>query len=1801
MRLVLLAFSFVLLASCNRTAQDQNSDFDYSLYIQGHTSGLVSSRSSIEVFFANPVPGFSEVAIEQLVHVEPEIPGHWSFMDSQLLRFTPSKPMPAGEKITISLALSKLIQDAQDVPDFHFDFHVMDQTLRLGEVTLMALGENQNVWNQVELEVISADILDAQTSNQVMTAYYQGNLIPLRWQIGNDGLLHKAIIDSVRRGELRDSINIMWKLGENSGNTFIQVPSIYDFKVLSVQVESDPVQRFAINFSDPLAPDQNLMGLVQLNGQTELRTNIRGNLLEVYPLTELSGTVSISIASDIQNISGGRLKDPWSNNYEFEDYSPEVRFLKSGSVVPVSGKMAIPIEFINLSAIDVQVVKIYHNNLGSYFQNSFDGNDSRLKYVGRPVLQKSIKLPAASLNKWQTISLDLTEISGSDPSSMYSVRLSFKPSYSRFVCPTPLTDPEYPSESWDSQGYDYVYNWNIDGFSWDQKDNPCHVSYFNFDRFPARTFLFSNVALLVRELSHGKYLAVVTNLHTGKPESEAEVVFYNLQNQVIGKVKTNADGIAQWTAKSSPYRVEARKGKNSAFLTLDKGGALSMANFDTDGVSGEQGVKAFIYGERGVWRPGDTIFANVIVQNLDGNLAKGVPLIFEWRDPDGNVVKRWVRPFQGSSMVSERIITSSDQRTGNYSLVVKIGGAEFRKRFPLEFIKPNKLKAELQFPSVRIVNQLDAIQLESKWLTGLPAANLKVTIDAKPKRFGEPFSNAKGFTFSDPFKPFNEDQVEYVNATLNGQGTLEVKNKIKDFNANGPVMVDYVTRIFEPGGDFSIQLDQAIVFSHSTMVGFKEPALRTEGLGWLESGKSYPMPIILRDAYGKAVSGKVKVEFYKVSWSWWWSSDDQRTAQYQNKVFQNKLSEEVLQVNQGKAQWNARVDSDDWGRYFVRFTDMKSGHSSGGFLYFDWGLDRTRMDRDAQESPAFLSIQAQKNSYKIGEEAQIIIPTTGTGKILVFLDKGSGSIGHFWVDSKPGMTRLSIPIQSEMAPTLYVYAMEIQPHSNTKNNMPMRMYGVIPIEVFEEKTKLFPVVRAPEKIAPNAPFTIAVSEKNGGPMEYTLAVVDEGLLGITRFKTPDPWAHFYGKESYSVRTWDMYEQVMGAFGGSIDQHLALGGDEDLRGGGADNGMRFKPVVSFIGPFYLKPGQLAKHALHMPNYAGAVRVMVVAAERDAFGFAEKEVMVTQPLMAMISAPRQFGIGEEVDVPVNVFVLDDQVRGAVQVHFEAGGTQTKTIQTKGKGSYHTSFRIKVPQQPGKLDLKATVRSGSTTTADHLTIQVIHQVPHFLQFHTKWVEPGQTVSLAGPHLENLVWWKAGLSTLPGLNPQGLSTFLMDYPYGCSEQLLSRTITMGLAAELYNSKKSEVAGVISKVNQTLFARQTGSGGILLWDTGPVADPWATSMLGLHIMAARQIGVDFPESRFQTWKAFQVKMARGWSPNNGTPNSSQVDQAFRLFSLAFVGQPDIGAMNRMQAMNNLSRSASILLAAAYAKAGQRAMGLKLLSQSKQVTGQTYGRYDNANCYVYMEAYCLALFDKKEQAFEIIQSTAGSGLDMSQMTTQEAMWALLASQQLIGNAKVADIKATWKANGKELSQQKGKFWTEPRVKGGKVFIEAKNLGESPMTLQVVSAKRPVPGQEKARQEGVSLRSQWSNANGLVNLKSVAQGEQLKLKVEVRQLVYGTLNDLALEIPIPSGFEVQNPNLLDNTTFGNGVQHVEVRDEKVIVFFDALSNQAMKFELSLTATFAGRYYAGPIQVRAMYRPAIAALIEGQWIEVVSGQP
>nr|MCU0323610.1 hypothetical protein [Chitinophagaceae bacterium] len=438
----------------------------------------------------------------------------------------------------------------------------------------------------------------------------------------------------------------------------------------------------------------------------------------------------------------------------------------------------------------------------------------------------------------------------------------------------------------------------------------------------------------------------------------------------------------------------------------------------------------------------------------------------------------------------------------------------------------------------------------------------------------------------------------------------------------------------------------------------------------------------------------------------------------QNNV--NKLvKNENIVLNNGRGNFSFKFNEGEYGRFLILIKDNRSGHTTGKTFSVDDDSWQSRSNNNDANTATMLSFKSNKTQYNVGETVQLTIPSSKDGRAIISVESGSKVVKTFMVETQQGETQYEFKAEKEMSPNVYVHVSLLQPHAQTINDLPIRMYGVIPITVEDKNTRLFPLIKMNEVIRPETKTSITVSEKNNRNMSYVIAIVDEGLLDLTRFKTPNPHDAFYAKEALGIKTWDVYDYVIGAWGTELERILTIGGDAEAElAAKTRKANRFAPIVKYYGPFKSN-GSSKTHQFTLPAYMGSVRAMVIAANNGAYGMAEKAVQVKAPLMILPTIPRVVGPGEAITIPISVFTEKASSSNPIvsmknDAFFEVIGIKNVSSMSSGEGIAYVQVKVKNKTGIGKISIDATLGSNKAKYETEIDVRnpnsTITQVQEF-----------------------------------------------------------------------------------------------------------------------------------------------------------------------------------------------------------------------------------------------------------------------------------------------------------------------------------------------------------------------------------------------------------------------------------------------------------------------------------------------------------
>lgn len=1825
----LIVFAGYFLSSCQSGTKKQVSNaIGFAQYISAYSSGVIGINERIRVDLTSAVGDLIPEQINnQLFQLDPSVSGKAAIYGGHSLIFIPDEPLRSGQNYQVTFNLGKLVGVPDSIKQFKFQVRTVAADYSVNSVGIRSFRANGELKTEISGVLVTSDAFPKEKIEQMVRAEQDGAFLPGQWEMKGNQTTYEFVFSDVKRSKEAGMVRLSWSgvpIGaDKTGEQDVEIPATGDFRFLKSESVPGTSPYIELTFSDPLDPDQDTKGLFTMP-RTDFEVSIEDNQVKLVPQQEVIGIQKLTIFSGLKNYKGESLKVNEEVSVDLEPKKPSILFIGKGNIVPNSDGLVVPFETVNLSAVGVRIVKIFSNNYHQFFQNNDLSQDNSLKRVGRPIYRGELSLSAIHAvvpNKWSAYSLKINDLIKVEPGAIYQVQLFMRPEYSLYPCSDDAQvknvkqkDEENDDNNWMSDRYiDEDERWGeYEGnYNWNERSNPCYLSYFIDHRNTSKNVIASNIGLLAKQGVDNQLLVVATNLLTAQPQPGTDISVYDYQAQLITTGKTGSDGMVTIPLDRIPFLIVAKNGSDIGYLKISDEASLQLSRFDVGGEVVQKGLKGFLYGERGVWRPGDSLFVSLIIQDKVEKLAPNHPVIFELYSPTDQLEQKMVMPLH-ENISTLRTATKPDAPTGNWRLVAKIGGVEFSKRIRIETIKPNRLKLQFKTSAEQLQadDEKQTATLSANWLHGGNSGALKAKVEMQLKKGKTTFPKFTNYSFDNEIAKFETTDQTIFEGKLNENGDVTFPLNLGKLS-NAPGMLDavFTTRVFETGGDFSISQFNRTVSPFPKYVGINFPDI-DPARKMLSTGQNNDLDLVVVSPEGNPVESPVEMSVYKLEWRWWWDASDNYLGNYVNQQRYSPYLKQDIKTSGGKATFKFNVPNKDWGRYLF-IAKLPDGHSVSKTIYIDWPYGGS----SAQAGGAtMLTFATDKEKYQVGEDISVSFPSSKDGKALVSIENGSTILDKFWVDTKAGQTKVIFKAKPEMAPNVFLYITYLQPHGQTVNDKPIRLYGVIPVFVEDAATHLNPVINVPDELRSQKPFTVEVSEKHGAAMNYTLAIVDEGLLDITGFRTPDPWSAFFAREALGVKTWDLYDYVLGAYGGALEKLFAVGGSDQLPDPSKQRAQRFKPVVRFYGPFSLAKNEKQKHSITLPQYIGSVRVMVVAASDNAFGSSEKAVPVRDPLMILPTVPRTIGIGETIELPVTVFAQDAKIKNVeVSVSTNAllsvNGSSKQSVSFAETGEKDVHFSVSSGTKTGKATIEVTAAGGGVKAVYNLEVEVRNPNPMIVTSQTEMLKPGQNKSFAFQAIgaPGTGSTSVEVSSAPPMNLGKRLEYLVDYPHGCIEQTVSAAFAqlyISRFVSLDQKKKDEIDRNIKAGIDHLRKFQLPDGSFSYWPGMQYPSFWGTSWAGNFMIEAESQGYVIPGDLKKSWLNYQKKAANAWRKEL-SDRGMVLDQAYRLYTLALANAPAVGAMNRLRETPDLPLEARWKLAAAYVLISRPEVADMLVDMTKlepekyQNPGITFGSRlrDRA---ILLET--LTLMNKRTVAFGIAKSISDELCGDDWMSTQTTANCLVAMSKFISKDARPGGKLKFRitANGKaeEIESADATVSRNFPDSEGKLSLKIDNLYGADLFVTIVQKGIPLDVDIPAKQNGLKLDVVYLSADGNpMSVDNIKKGTDFSVLVRVKNTTFGDVKNLALTQVFPSGWEIINERLFGGET-GSEYTYRDIRDDRVLTYFDLKMNEEKHFKVKLNATYSGTYFLPPVQCEAMYNHAVTANNSG--MKVVVGE-
>lgn len=1777
----------------------------------------------------------------------PSVAGKAQFDTSSSIVFVPDAALASGQNYTVTVKPAGLLNIPADTQPVEFSFKTAPMEL---DIQIQGLDPVADQPNQMQLEgkVFTADYVEAAAVEKILQASTQQKPLSIGWEHNDNGTEHRFVVVNVPRETFGTDLHLSWdgkslnaQNTDSSGSRDFKIPSQQTFSItridtLHANAEGKP--HVSISFSDALDPQQDLKGLVQL-GSGEVTTQIVGSRLLVYPAGELeAGEHKLILQAGIKAATTtlGTLAERTEQAITLEPPKPAVRFVGKGSILPEGQNMTIPLEARGVNAVQLTAMEVFPENVEQFLQvNGLDG-ERELERVGRYVWRKTIPLTAANPNQWNRYSIDASDLFKTKPGTLYRLELSVDRRHSLFPCPAGTPAPQVSDKplasaeddnGTETSGWDGIeeYTLTSEDYDWDKREDACTDSYFHHsdDVKAGHNFVASNLGLIAKQDGKGQLHIIATDLRTAQAAAGVSLSLRNFQGQTLATATTNGDGFAEITDPNTPFLLVAEKADDRAYLKLNGENALETSQFDVGGETVQKGLKGVLYGERGVWRPGDDIHLTFVLQDRAKTLPANHPVTVQLFDPTGKLKQTVTNKQPTGAFYPFTLKTAESDPTGDWLVKAVLGSSTFDKTLKIETVRPNRLKVELNYGVTALhgYRDLPEATLFGQWLHGGTASKLKADVSVKLREKTTEFTRFADYAFDDPTRKLDSEEQQLLEGYLDEQGYLRFSKGFQpEKPAPGMLSAWFTSRVHEEGGGFSISKQEIDYHPFEHYVGIKLPKGDAER-DMLLTDTEHTVSIGSLNADGQEVSlPQVEVTLYKIEWKWWWDKTPDSLAEYADSSHSSKLQQSIVSTTNGKGEWKFQIKYPEWGRYLIRACDLQGKHCTGKTLYVDWPGWAGRAQEDGSGAAAMLRFSSDKTSYQVGETAQIQLPEAQAGRALFTVETSSQILEQRWIDFNGQRTQIPLPITANMAPNAYVSVTLLQAHQNKQNDRPIRLYGIIPLTVEDPATKLQPVVKAAEEWQPESTQTFSITEQSGRAMDYTLAVVDEGLLGLTRFEAPDLHKAFYRKEALGIKTWDLFDSVIGAYSGNLERILAIGGgDEAQIDDAANKPKRFPPVVRFLGAFHLDAGQTKEHSVELPSYLGAVRIMAVASDGTAYGKAEQPVFVRQPLMMLSSLPRTLKVGERIEVPLTLFVSDPAVK-SVAVKLEADGAFASvgpalTVPFTQAGEKVVTLFLKAGDKPMQGKLKFTATSGKLSSSHEVNLQV--QAPNLPSLRTvnttlepkaDWKETITPHGMVGTNQSTLE-----LSSLPNQNLAQHLDYLVNYPHGCLEQTTSAVFPQLYLPKLLKldpERQKQVEHHIKRAIAKLGDFQSSNGNLMYWPGSTEANDWASIYAGHFLIEAQKQGYSVPLGLLTAWQAYQAKQAQDWTAGSGEDTSST--QAYRLYVLAVAGKPQLGAMNRLRESGKANPQARWLLAAGYLLAGQAeaaqqtTQGLVATELNTAPSEQTFSQKLGQ---LGLQLETLLALKKVQDAELVVQQIAAELGAGTAHNTHDLSWALLSvahylssSQQPLAVQYTLDQGAATPLNSAQplLSQLLN-------AQDAAFQLALHNDGDRKLYASVTQRGTAPAGNEQAEAQGIDLQATLLDKQGSTVWDTTAttgtstlplqQGQDYTLNVTVTNPGTAAIKHVALSTLLPSGMEIGTAS----TDKPAGITYQDVRDDRVLSYFDLAAGETKTVSVKLNAAFLGEFYFPAISGEAMYQPAVRARTVGLAVKIMKVAP
>ena len=1548
------------------------------------------------------------------------------------------------------------------------------------------------------------------------------------------------------------------------------IPSPFKLEITDFQANHDGNEGTIMLYTTQKVLDENAKKYIKINPAVRFTLEIEpGYMLIKSEDFSIDQQYEITVGKGLPGSIGGILKYDYSQPVSFGQVEPTIRFLDQNEYY-LSGKGSrnIQVAIMNVPKVQIIISKIYENNLLRYLGNSYYDDYYYYEYDDYYYYN------------YQDIG-DLGDV---------------------------ILDKEVETNSLLRKGSNRILTLDFEDKLADNK-GVYVIEVRSTDEYwlrASKLVAISDIGLIIKE---GKNQIVVfaNSIKTAQPLANVNLRFIGRNNQLVHTTKTDANGVAIYefsdlkTPGFATTMITAQLENDYNVIPLEQT-RINTSRFDVGGkYLNPSGIEAFIYGDRDLYRPGETINLSAIVRDESWKTPGNLPLILKFVAPNGKTFKTIRKVLNQYGSFESQISLPASAQTGSYVANVYTSndvliGSEVIK---IEEFMPDRIKVDLSLNKEEFKpgDQIE-VGINAQNFFGPPASGRNYEVELSTQRINFYPKKNTGYSYYIEGIQTSFSNLFRENTTDEEGNAKEIFEIPVEYKNMGTLRADVFATVFDETGRPVNRLKQSYIYTQDVFFG-----TRTDDY-YLRTNQPARFDLIAVDKNGTAltdINAQVKLIRYEYKTV---LSESGGYFRYRSERIEKVLQNKTIKINETSTSFSFVPDMS--GEYELRIAAPGVTSYVQQRLYaYGWGTTTYGSFKVNKEGQ--IDIEPDKENYNVGDKANILLKAPFTGKMLVTLETDK-VIDHFYIETDKRAASFALDIKEEYLPNVYISATLFRPHE--ESDLPLTVaHGYASVKVDNPSYNMPIRIEAVEKTRTNTKQVIKVKAKPNSAL--TLAIVDEGILQVAGYQNPDPYKFYYQKRALDIKTSNVYpylfpEIVM------VRSHTGGDGSEMEKRLNPMQSNRVKLVSFWSGIIETDNKGEASYEIDIPQFSGDLRIMAVGYNGQIFGAAQKNMKVADPLVISVALPRFLSPGDRVLVTAILTNTTDKealcktilkVEGPVKIVSAASGAVTIAPSKEAE----VLFEIEAGKEigPSKVILEAQALGEKFVNTTEISVRPASPLQKRSGSGTLAAGKSQKVPVDNQgFISTSVDGKLVISKNPLVQYLKNLDYLVRYPYGCIEQTVSSAFPQiyfgDLVTTLFKNQNAQADAVrnVQTALDRLKLMQLYNGGLTYWPGGGTETWWGSAYAAHFTLEAKKAGYEIDNAfldmllKYLKKRLEKKELITYYYNYNQRKQIAPQEAIYSLYVLTLAGEKPTSLLNYYRSRTEqISLDCKYMLAAAYALTGdlEKAKEVLPLAFEGEKSNTSFG----GSFYSYIRDEALALnvlleIDPQNAQVGIMAKHISDALKNTRyLNTQEQTFAFLAMGKIARIAAGSDIKGSVKVDGKTIQNFDNKDLMISLRSVGNKPVELITEGNGQLYFYWETEGIAADGSYLEEDRYLRVRRNYYDRNGrLITDNQFSQNDLVLIEVSLTNLTSQYIENIAISDILPACFEIENPRL---TTLPPGMyfphnnyssEYMDIRDDRII-FFTGIGNYTMYFYYLVRVVSKGTFNAGPVGADAMY--------------------